>query len=115
MAQSKLRNQITIKIYENTGKIEFKNPPTGFELMTAKIVLEETIDFYFNGPEKAKLALQVYDRIEGLPLNMALSAISVLIDELAKIHDINTMEMWDKMRKAADDVYQEMGGVDYEL
>ena len=66
MAQSKLRNQITIKIYEDTGKIEFKNQPTGFELMTAKLILDECLSFEFDAPYLAQLAVQVYQKIQNV-------------------------------------------------
>lgn len=59
-------NVITITIAKDHGKIDFKNHVTGFELMTAYIILKENIDFHFTGPEQAKLALQVYDRIENV-------------------------------------------------
>lgn len=59
-------NKITITIKDNKGKIDFKEHPTGFQLMTAFLILKETIDFHFTGPEQAKLALEVYDRIENV-------------------------------------------------
>lgn len=59
-------NKITITIKENKGKIEFENHPTGFQLMTAYIILKEAIDFHFTGPEQARLALEVYERIENV-------------------------------------------------
>ena len=66
MAQSKLKNKITISIYEDKGKIEFKEHPTGFQLMTAKLILQETIDFNFTVREQTKLALRVYDEIQNV-------------------------------------------------
>lgn len=59
-------NVITITIAKDHGKIDFKNHVTGFELMTAYLILKEHIDFHFTGPEQAKLAQQVYDRIENV-------------------------------------------------
>lgn len=66
MAQSKLRNKITISIYEDKGKIEFKEQPTGFQLMAAKLILHESIDFNFTAREQAKLAMRVYDEIHNV-------------------------------------------------
>ena len=66
MAQSKWKNKITISIGEDKGRIDFKEHPTGFQLMTAYIILGETIDFHFTGPERAQLALQVYERIQNV-------------------------------------------------
>lgn len=34
--------------------------------MTAYLILKETIDFHFTGPEQTRLALEVYDRIENV-------------------------------------------------
>lgn len=66
MAQSKLQNQITIKIYEDKGSIVFKSEPSGFQLMAAKIILEELIDFHFTAQEKAELAIRVYKQIHNV-------------------------------------------------
>lgn len=66
MAQSKLKNQITIKIYEDRGSIDFKDEPSGFQLMAAKIILEELIDFHFTAPERAELATRVYNQIQNV-------------------------------------------------
>ena len=67
MAASKLKEQkITITIKDNNGKIDFKEHPTGFQLMAAKIILQEVLDFHFTGPEQARLALEAYDRIENV-------------------------------------------------
>lgn len=57
-------NKITITIKDNKGKIDFKEHPTGFQLMAAYLILKETIDFHFTGPEQAHLMLEVYERIE---------------------------------------------------
>ena len=66
MAQSKWSNKITISIGEDKGRIDFKEHPTGFQLMAAYLILKETIDFHFTGPEQARLALEVYDRVENV-------------------------------------------------
>ena len=66
MAQSKLQNQITIKIFEDKGSIDFKSEPSGFQLMAAKIILDELIDFHFTAPEKAELAIRVYNQIQNV-------------------------------------------------
>ena len=66
MAQSKLQNQITIKIYEDKGNIVFKSEPSGFQMMAAKIILEEFIDFHFTAREQARLAMKVYDQIQNV-------------------------------------------------
>ena len=66
MAASGLKNKITISIYDDKGKIDFKEPPTGFQLMTAYIILRDALDFHFTGPEQARLALEVYERIENV-------------------------------------------------
>lgn len=66
MAASGLKNKITISIYDDKGKIDFKEHPTGFQLMTAYIILREALDFHFTGPEQARLALEVYERIENV-------------------------------------------------
>ena len=34
--------------------------------MTAYIILREALDFHFTGPEQARLALEVYERIENV-------------------------------------------------
>lgn len=66
MAQSKWSNKITISIGEDKGRIDFKDHPTGFQLMAAYLILKETIDSHFTGPEQAVLMSQVYDRIENV-------------------------------------------------
>ena len=66
MAQSKLKNKIIISIYEDKGKIEFKEHPTGFQLMAAKIILQENLDFNFMARDQVKLALRVYDEIQNV-------------------------------------------------
>lgn len=67
MAASKSKEQkITITIGDDRGKIDFKDHPTGFQLMAAKIILQEVLDFHFTGPEQARLALEVYERIENV-------------------------------------------------
>lgn len=67
MAVSKSSGQkITITIKDNKGKIDFKEHPTGFQLMTAYLILKETLDFHFTGPEQAQLALKVYGQIENV-------------------------------------------------
>ena len=58
--------KITITIKDNKGKIDFKEHPTGFQLMTAYLILKETLDFNFTGPEQAQLALKVYGQIENI-------------------------------------------------
>lgn len=63
MAQSKLQNQITIKIYEDKGSIVFKSEPSVFQLMAAKIILEELIDFHFTAQEEA---IRVYKQIHNV-------------------------------------------------
>ena len=50
----------------NKGKIDFKEHPTGFPLMAAYLILKGTVDFHFTGPEQAKLALEVYEKIENV-------------------------------------------------
>lgn len=59
-------NKITITIGDDKGKIDFKEHPTGFQLMTAYMILKEVLDFHFTGPEQARLALEVYERIENV-------------------------------------------------
>jgi hypothetical protein len=59
-------NRITITIKDDRGKIDFKKHPTGFQLMAAYLILKEVIDFHFTAPEQAKLALEVYERIENV-------------------------------------------------
>ena len=67
MAASRLsRQKITITIKDNKGKIDFKEHPTGFQLMAAYLILKKTIDFHFTGPEQANLALEVYSKIENV-------------------------------------------------
>lgn len=66
MGVSGSKNKITISIGDNKGKIEFKEHPTGFQLMTAYIILKEMIDFHLTGPEQARLAVEVYERIENV-------------------------------------------------
>ena len=66
MAASKLKNKIIISIFDDKGKIDFKEHPTGFQLMAAYLILKETIDFHFTAPEQAKLMLDVYERIENV-------------------------------------------------
>lgn len=67
MAVSKSKEQkITITIKDDKGKIDFKEHPTGFQLMAAYLVLKETLDFHFTGPEQANLALEVYSKIENV-------------------------------------------------
>ena len=66
MAATKLKNRITINIYDDKGEIKFKEHPTGFELMTAHLILKETLDFHFTGPEQAELALRVYREIQNV-------------------------------------------------
>lgn len=67
MAASKSSGQkITITIKDDKGKIDFKEHPTGFQLMAAYLILKETLDFSFTGPEQAKLMLDVYERIENV-------------------------------------------------
>lgn len=66
MGTSKLKNKITISIYEDKGKIEFKEHPTGFQLMAAMLILQETIDFNFTAREKNELAVHVYDEIQNV-------------------------------------------------
>ena len=67
MAASKSNGQkITITIKDNKGKIDFKEHPTGFQLMAAYLILKETLDFRFTGPEQARLALEVYEKIENV-------------------------------------------------
>ena len=58
--------KITITIKDNKGKIDFKEHPTGFQLMAAYLILKETLDFHFTGPEQAQLMLDVYERIENV-------------------------------------------------
>ena len=58
--------KITISIKDNKGKIDFKEHPTGFHLMAAYLLLKETLDFHFTGPEHARLALEVYEKIENV-------------------------------------------------
>ena len=65
MAVSKSKSQkITITISNDNGKIDFKEHPTGFQLMAAYIILQEVLDFHFTGPEQARLTLEVYEKIE---------------------------------------------------
>lgn len=59
-------NKITITIKDNKGKIDFKEHPTGFQLMAAYLILKETLDFHFTSPEQANLALEVYSKIENV-------------------------------------------------
>jgi hypothetical protein len=67
MGVSKSNEQkITITIKDNKGKIDFKEHPTGFQLMAAYLILKETLDFHFTGPEQARLALEVYEKIENV-------------------------------------------------
>lgn len=67
MAASKSKSQkITITISNDKGKIDFKEHPTGFQLMAAYLILKETLDFHFTGPEQAQLMLDVYERIENV-------------------------------------------------
>ena len=66
MAAQKWQNKITISIGEDKGRIDFKDHPTGFQLMAAYLILKETIDLHFTGSEQADLMRQVYDRIENV-------------------------------------------------
>ena len=70
MAASKSKEQkITITFKDDRGKIDLKEHPTGFQLMAAYLILKETLDFYFTGPEQARLALEVYEKIENVVEN----------------------------------------------
>jgi len=67
MAASKSKEQkITLTIKDNKGKIEFKEHPTGFQLMATYLILKEMLDFHFTGPEQARLALEAYEKIENV-------------------------------------------------
>lgn len=59
-------NVITIKIYEDKGSIKLKEYPSGFQLMAAKIILQELLDFHYTAPEQAILATRVYNQIENI-------------------------------------------------
>ena len=56
----------TITFKGDKGKIDFKEPPTGFQIMAAYLILKETLDFHFTGLEQARLALEVYEKIENV-------------------------------------------------
>lgn len=59
-------NVITIRIGEDKGSIDFKEEPSGFQLMAARIILQELLDFHFTMPEQAILATRVYDQIQNV-------------------------------------------------
>ena len=59
-------NTITVKIWEDKGSIDFKADPSGFQLMAAKIILQEFLDFHFTQPEQAQLAVRVYNQIQNV-------------------------------------------------